>query len=121
MSTDDTAQTPEQVLADLRAEFGDEGAEQMLKTIKAMRSLVNVWAVYTLTPDDSAEEQLAQRSLETMLGTLKTRPEHAVALIEVLLGLVHDLRNGGSYEGFLESLGLNIDPARDPKTGASSE
>lgn len=103
----------EDILAEMERRFGGDNSEQYVRLAKATRSLVLLWAAYAETPDGSPIERLMEGRLEQMLGGLKTRPEHAIGMIESLLAVIHHMRSGGTYEGWFESIGISPTPGGD--------
>jgi hypothetical protein len=107
--------TDDEVLASMEQKFGEENTDQYVRLAKATRSLVHLWGAYAAAPDGSLAERVIEAQLERMLSGMKTRPEHALGMIESLLALVHHMRNGGSYEQWFAAIGIAAEPGGEDR------
>lgn len=91
--------------------FGEEQTAEYIMLAKAVRSMVWVWTQYAEAERNSFVEHVVGAQFEKMIDDLKTHPNHAAAMVEAMVAVIVHMRNGGTYEHWMESLGL--DPAPD--------
>jgi hypothetical protein len=108
--------TDDDVIAEMERRFGPGDTEQYLRLAKATRALVTMWEVYAATPDNSMIERIMEQRLDRMLDGFRTRPEHAIGMIESLVALIFHMKRGGTYEEWYESIGLSASPGGDHGT-----
>ena len=101
------------LIADMRAKFGDGAAEGYLKLVGATRSLTYVWDAYVRAPVGSAQEVVLSTAMTQMMDGFRSHPDKAQEMIESLLALIQHMRMGSSYESWFESLGVNPTPGKE--------
>lgn len=111
--------TDDEILAAMEDRFGGRDMEMYRVLAKATRSLIRLWAEYANTPDGSLAEAVMENHLNQMMEGLKTRPDHAVGMIESLLAIIHHLRSGGTYEEWFQSIGISAEPGGDDDGGST--
>ena len=100
------------MLAQMRAHFGEEETEEYLTLMKAVRYYIHSWGYFTQTEDGSAEETAARAELERMAQDIVAHPQHAVGLIEALAAITVHMIQGGSIEEWFKESGLEWTPEK---------
>lgn len=101
------------LIADMRKQFGNQAADDYLKLVSATRSLTYAWDGYVRAPVGSSLEAVLGAAMSQMMSGFQDRPEHAIAMIESLLALIQHMRMGGTYDAWFEDLGVSQKPGGD--------
>jgi hypothetical protein len=66
--------------------------------------LINVYAMFVLSPEGSPEEKQAEDALAGMVETLSKLPDSAGNVISALLAIMFELRAGGNIHDALDGV-----------------
>lgn len=84
--------------------FGDDDTESFFRGMRATRSYVRVWGAFLAAPDGSyAEEQIAD-AVEQMAQGMEESPKKAVVVAQILVTLIHHMKDGGTIDEFFEGV-----------------
>lgn len=93
-------------LDDMKEQFSPQEIEDYTRQMKAIDSLVTMFSLFQKAPYGSPAEAIYRHQLDTAVGLLKDKPEHAIGLIEGLVAIVASMRAGGSYEQWFTEIDM---------------
>lgn len=101
-----------EVLEAMKARFGEEGVDDYLIMMKAVRYYIHSWGYYTETEDGSVDEAEARATIESMEADMRKNVDQTVGLVESLAAIVVHMVKGGTIEEWFENVGLQWKPEK---------